>query len=215
MALTSWSGFYDYIMPHLQGVQNNLVDLALRNVCIDFCQQTGIHLDWQAAQDIVGNTANYNLSTAVTGCEVYQVKTAWADGKPLAFAPLDALNSRNTYWRDETAPAAEGFTQEVPNVIVLWPTPTTDVTNGLIVLNSLCPTRASTGLTDWIASRYMDALANGAVGQLMAMPAKPWTDPATANFYTTLYEAAKTRATIDVNRSLTRGALSATLRPAA
>jgi hypothetical protein len=212
--MTVWSGFYDHILPEVNGVLPASVDFVLRQICIDFCQETGVHTSEVTPINVVALTAEYTLTSTVTGTEPYQVKAAWFDGTPLDLAPIDTLNAAPDYWPNVTATTSTAFTQKQPDKIILYPTPDTAVTAGLRVELILRPTQSSTGLTDWIATRYMRELACGVKGRLMAQSDKPWSRPDQAAYYLGLYEAAKTRATIDVNRSFMRSTLSVRPRPA-
>lgn len=214
MALTAWSSFYDHILGEVNGVTPAMVDFQLRSICIEFCEETGIHATEVTPINVVADTAAYTLTSPVTGTEPYQIKAAWYDDTPLDIAPIDALNASSTYWGSETATTASAYTQKQPNEIILYPNPTVSVTAGLRVEILLRPTLASTGLTDWIATRYMRQIAAGVKGRLMMMPDRPWTRPDFAMKYQAEFEAAKTRAAIDANRSLMRSALAARPRPA-
>lgn len=211
--MTAWAGFYDHIMPEASGVTSATVDFMLRQIAIDFCQETGIHTAEVAPINVVANTAEYALTSPVSETEPYQVKAAWYDGTPLDLAPIDALNAASDYWPGGASKTPTAFTQKQPDKLILYPKPDTSLTAGLRVELILRPTQASTGLTTWIAERYMRELACGVKGRLMSQPDKPWTRPDFASYYTGLYEAAKTRATVDANRSFMRSALSARPRP--
>lgn len=212
--MTAWASFYDHVLPEVNGVTPALVDFTLRQICIDFCRETGVHTAEVTPINVVANTAEYTLTSPVSETEPYQVKGAWFDGTPLDFAPIDALNAAPDYWPDVASTTPSAFTQKEPSKLILYPKPDTALTAGLRVELILQPTLISTGLTTWIAERYIRDLACGVKGRLMAQPDKPWTRPEQSSYYTTLYEAAKTRATIDVNRSFMRSALSVRPRPA-
>lgn len=212
---TTWASFYDHILPEVNGVTPAQVDFVLRQVCIEFCEQTGIHSVEVDAIDVVADTATYELTSPVDETEPYQIKAAWFDDRPMDVAPLDALASANPYWGSLTATAAVAYFQRQPDEIILYPIPDTAVTDGLRVEVLLRPTADATGLTGWVANRYVRQLAAGAKARLMAMPDRPWTRPDFAAVYQSEFLDAKTRAKIDANRSLTRATLSARPRPAA
>lgn len=213
--MTAWADFYDHILPDVNGVTSAVVDFTLRQVCIEFCERSGIHSTQVTAMDIVADTAAYSLTSPVSGTEPYQVKAVWFDGRPLDMAPMDALASVNPYWATEESAESWAYTQRQPDQIILYPIPTEAVTAGLRVEVLLRPTQDASGLTDWIAGRYMRQLAAGVKARLMAQPNRPWTNVEYAAVYNAEYRDALTRATIDANRSLMRAALSVRMRPAA
>lgn len=212
---SSWATFYDYILPEVSGVTPAQVDFVLRQVCIEFCERTGIHSVEVTPINVVADTATYGLTSPVDETEPHRIKAAWFNNRPLDMAPLDALNSANPHWAEESSKEAWAYTQRQPNEIILYPTPDEALTGGLRVEVLLRPIAAATGLTGWIANRYVMQLAAGVKGRLMAQPDKPWSRPEHAAVYLAEYRSALTRAAIDANRSLTRAALSVRQRPAA
>lgn len=212
--MTVWASFYDHILPELNGITPAVVDFTLRDVCRDFCEETGVHATEVTAINVVAGTSAYTLTSPVSGTEPHRIKAAWFNGHPLHMAPEDALNASSDYWPDSTSTEPWAYTQKQPDQIILYPEPDTAVTDGLRVQIILKPTTDSTGLTDWIALRYMRQLAHGVKARLMAQPGRPWTNPDFAAYHNALYESAKTLATIDANRSFTRGALTVAMRPA-
>ncbi len=215
MALTLWSNFYDHILPDVNGVTSAIVDFHLRQVAIDFCEQTGIHAAEVTPINVVAGTATYTLTSPVPETEPYRVKAAWYNSRPLDIAPIDVLNGMNTYWPDQTGSESWCYTQKQPDEIMLFPEPDTSLANGLRVELILRPTQASTGLTDWVATRYMRVISAGVKARLMFMPGRPWSHPEMAPSLFAEYTAGRALAELDSNRSLTRGVLSVAMRPAA
>ena len=212
---TSWASFYDHILPEVNGVAPAQVDFMLRQVAIEFCERTCLHVATLDAIDVVADTATYDLTSNVDETEVYMVKAAWFDGRPLDIAPQDVLASANPRWTTDESTESWAYTQKNPDEIILYPIPTEAVTDGLVVEAILRPTAEATGLTGWVANRYTRQLAAGVKARLMAQPNRPWTNVEYAAIYNNEYQAALTRGTADANRSLTRAALSVRPRPAA
>lgn len=213
MALITWDAFYDHILPELNGVTPGMVDLELRQVCIDFCEQTGIYTAEVTPINVVAGTASYALTTTEEEAEAYRIKAAWFDSRPLDYAPIDALNSYNQYWPSLTSTESYAYTQKQPDTVILFPKPDTALTGGLRVELILRPAQDSTGLIDWVATRYMRALAAGVKARLMAQPDRPWSRPDYAANYGAEYVSARSLAEVDVNRSFVRSALSVRPRP--
>lgn len=208
MALTTWSSFYDHILPEVNGVLPAVVDFELRQVAIDFCEQTGVHTAEVAPIDVVGGTAAYTLTSLVAGTEPYRIKAAWYNNRPLDLAPIEALNDYSQYWPSQTDVEARCYTQKQPDQIILFPQPNTSLSGGLRVELILRPTQASTGLTDWIANRYMRVICAGVKARLMSMSDRPWSRPDFAAAFAVEYVSGRGLAEIDANRSFIRSALS-------
>jgi hypothetical protein len=220
--MTAWANFYDYILPEVNSATPGVVDRLLREIAIDFCERSCILTEEADLIDVVANTATYTLVPLSEAggsppglVEPYKVKAAWFDNTPLNIATVDALNSFSSYWGADTAVEATAYSQKVPSEIILYPKPTQSLTNGLRVELIVRPTMGSTGLADWVAERYMECLAYGVKGRLMAQPNRPWTNPEYSSYYTGLYNAARSKAAIEANNSLMRSALSVRQRPAA
>lgn len=213
--MATWASYYNYILPDLMGVPTAVVDFELRRVCRDLCEQALVHSEEVTPINVVANTATYTLAPVTAETEPVIVKSAWYNDAVLDKAPMDILGDAMSQWQDVSSTSPYAYTQRRPDQITLFPVPSEALTAGLRVEINLRPSLAATGLTDWIATNYIYAIADGVKGKLMAQPGKPWTNPELSAYHTGLYEAAKTRATVDANRSFTRAVLSARPRPAA
>jgi hypothetical protein len=212
--MTAFSAFYDRILPELQGVTTAVVDDMLRQVAIEFCEETEVHCTEVTAIDVVAGTAEYTLTSPVSSTEACRIKAAWYNGVPLHIASETVLNGSTEYWRDLTSTQPWAYTQKSPDKIILFPEPEESLAGGLRVLIVLRPTLAATTITDWVATRYMRCLGYGVKGRLMAQPAKPWTNPDLATYNLAMYEASKGHAAADARRSFAPGALTVRMRPA-
>lgn len=209
-----WTAFYDYILPDLNGVSQALVSHTLRNVVIEFCNETLIYVYDLPEIDVVAGTAEYAITSDVSGTEVVMAKAAWVNDVPLAFAPLEALNSKYGGWTGDTSQQPLSFTQKTSTAIILYPEPDTAYTDGLKVQVALRPTLAATGLVDWLATKYIQQLSAGCKGKLMAQPGRPWTNMELAQYNLSIFASAINDAKIETSRSLTRAVLSVRMRPA-
>lgn len=212
-SIIAWSDFYDYVVPELPGIQLPLVDHWLRQISIEFCQETCVHTARVTPIDILADTSTYDLTSPVDETEPYLVKAAWYDDIPLDIAPVDVLNRYYSYWPDVTDTQPSCYTHTRPDQITLYPTPDTALSGGLKVELVLRPTLVSTGLADWVFTRHVRDIAVGVKGRLMEMPGKPWTNLQLAAAYLGDYRKAKTAATSAVNRSFARSVLSVQPRP--
>jgi hypothetical protein len=212
--MITWDAFYDYILPEINGLSQDVADAYLRRAAIDFFEETLTHVITLPAINVVAGTSEYTLVSTVTETEPVQVKAAWCGNLALRFATLEVLNESGTYWRSHTSSAAYGFTQFRPDQITLYPKPDTNIADALVVQLALAPTLTATWLDDWVAGTYREEIVNGAKAMLMAMPNRPWTDSDRSNYYKSIFEYGKTVAKADSNRSFTRAALTVAPRPA-
>ena len=96
------------------------------------------------------------------------------------------------------------------NSIRLFPIP--DERINLRLTGVLKPSRAATGVEDWIYETWADAIVSGTIARLALIPGKEWTDPGLAEINNRQYQKAVTHARIRDARGVHR---SVVLRPAA
>lgn len=214
--MTAWAAFFDYVLPEVPGVSQEVAEHHIRLAAIEFCRDTGIYVHRLPAINVVASTAAYTLTSDVAQHEVAFVRAAWYDTTRLDEGPRDALNDMSsTNWTTVAADTPRAYTQTVREQITLHPTPSASLTGGLVVEVALMPTLTATSLADWVADEYMEGIASGAKARLMAMPQVPWASPDHSGYHRTLFNAAKADARIEVNRSLMRSKLMVRQRPAA
>jgi len=207
-----WTDFHNEMLPTLPGVPAELVNQQLRITAIDFCTATYAYKAASAPVDIVSGTAAYPLVSPDSGTEIVALDAVWVNERPVHPTTDTALSAAYTYWPGETAEQARSYLQVRPDQVVLFPQPSLGVTSGLKMRLVLRPTRTSTGLVDWFATRYFDTLVAGAKARLCAMPSKPWTDTNAAQMNAASYAAGRIDAVVDRNRGFTTGTLQVVMR---
>jgi hypothetical protein len=147
---------------------------------------------------------------------VTQVHTGWFDGAELEPASEDKLRQVYPDW-----PTAEGaprfILSETPLSFRVVPKPdAASAGTGRITLRVvLQPARDATGIDDWVFNKWVEAIAAKAKADLMAMPAKPWTNPAMSVYYESVYQRELGDAVREVNRGMGRAQTRVQMRPAA
>lgn len=201
-----WIDAYDLVMPELPGIHVSLVDLHLRMISIELCRDTQVWIETLDPIDVVANTATYALNTpaAVDDAAIAMVKWAWYGTRPITFSTLEELGQLSSYWPDDTANEPTNYTQQAQDTLTLYPKPLLASTGALKMKAALMPSLNATGIPDWIGQKYIQDIAFGTKAVLMAMFGKPWSNPDGSVYYRNLFEASKTKATIDSNRSFTR-----------
>ena len=199
-----WSGFYDYVLPEVAGITNDLVDIYLRRSAIEFCEETSVYSADHDPISLIAGIAEYDLEPPEPQTDIVSVKKAWVGDASISYVSQDTLNQRPTYWPDEEAPRPTAFTQQTQTSVIVFPKPTEALRNGLKMKVMLRPALDAAGIVDWMATKYIQEITDGAKAMLMAMPNKPWSQPDGAAVYRAQFEAGKTRATIEAQRSFTR-----------
>lgn len=203
--MVKWETFYDLILPEVPGVSTDLVKLHLRQTAIEFFEESGVFNVMLDPISVNANIAEYDLDNPDSTVDIAQIKQVWFGSKKLDPTTFDELGQAPDTWMDRKAEEPTNYTQEAQNTIRLFPTPTKSLRNGLRVRVALRPSLTAAGLEDWVATKYIQELCAGVKAVLMEMSNKPWSNPGDGAKYRALYESAKTRATVDANKSFTRG----------
>lgn len=207
-----WSGFYDYVLPEVTGVSTDLVDIYLRRAAIEFCEETSVYIADHDPISVIKGIAEYDLEAPEAETDIVVVKKAWIENTPLDYISQDTLNQRMSYWPSDEGSRPVAFTQQTQTSIIIYPKPTEPVKNGIKMKVVLRPTLTAKGIVDWMATKYIQEISDGAKAMLMAMANKPWSMPDGAATYRAQFEAGKTRATIEGLRSFTRASQQVQLK---
>jgi hypothetical protein len=204
-----WNNFYDYTIPELPGIDTALLDTSLRDVAIDFCEQTWCIVTALDSISTVAGTYEYQLDSTESGMEVFAIKMAWIDSAPVAAESMDDLWGANTDWRTYQGKPLYYAQQDFQNIL-LYPVP--DAVYTLDTVGALRPTINSLGVPDRMFADYRKVIVAGAKANLMAQPTKPWSNPQLADFYAKQYQGGITSATVLVNRARARATLQVRYR---
>jgi hypothetical protein len=207
-----WSAFYDFVLPELNGVPTDLVDIYLRRAAIEFCEETSVYVADHDPISLIKGIAEYDLETPETETDIVSVKKAWVGNAPIDYLSQDTLNQRMSYWPADEATQPTAFTQQTQTSIIVYPKPTESFRNGLKMKVVLRPSLNATQIADWVATKYIQEITDGAKAMLMAMENKPWSSPSGEAKYRAQFEAGKTRATIEALRSFTRASQQVQLK---
>jgi hypothetical protein len=199
-----WSAFYPYVLSECDRVMLDVADLYIRQAAIEFCEETAVYTADHDPITLIKGISEYDLDPPESETDIVLVKKAWVGDAQIEYVSQDTLNQRPVYWPGETAPRPTAFTQQTQTSLIVFPKPTESLTNGMKLKVVLRPTLTATGIADWVGSKYVQEISAGAKAMLMDMVNKPWTSHEGAAKYRAQFEAAKTRATIEGQRSFTR-----------
>lgn len=173
--MANWEAWYDEVLPDVPGCPQNVAKNAIRNAAIEFCERTYVYVVDHPAIDVVADVGAYAWSPAAD-LKVVRPDSVWFQGSPLDPVTRSDLSDMYTDWT-----AAKGtpryFVQERVDQLILVPKPVATVTGAVTAKVSVAPSRASTSIPDFLWERYLEDIAAGAKGRLMAMAGKPYTNP--------------------------------------
>jgi hypothetical protein len=200
-----WTAFYDWVNPEVPGVPAELVSMHARSIAIDFFDTAGIYVADSDPVVLTANVATYDLD-APANYDVARIQTLWYNGVELTPKGEQDFKALFGQWTTQTGNPTF-FLQETQADFRLVPCPdatavaTCSTVNMRVVLR---PSRGSAGIEDWIFDKWVETMAYGIKWRLMAMPAKPFSNPQLATYNQGLYRAGTDDAIRDVSRGLTR-----------
>jgi hypothetical protein len=200
-----WSDFYDLVLPHVPNCPDVAVDIALRQSAITFCEQSKAWTYTYPDIAVAIGVSQYSYNPPDQSAVDTVIHAEFSDCEIGVNVSENNLPIRD--WRDQT-----GTPQYVlggSTGITLVPSPDIDGTLSLIV--TLKPSPTAIGVDDTIYNEYREALAYGAVAQLMISPKKPYSNPQLAAYYQELFIIKTGQAGIRSDRNYTREPLRTTI----
>lgn len=211
------SDLYPFVLPDVPGCPTPLVDKAIRNTVIDFCEDTRAWRADLAALDIVTDQALYTLIPLAETRVITLVYVAHED-YPLTAKSEDQLDrewprlnyayayeshytEQGTPWRQVKDAQATYYYQPARHTLRLVPIPDTSKVGALRVRAALKPTPTANTFSQEVFDDYYQVLAAGALYHLQTMPGKDWSDGNAAALNVQRYREGKTMARGDLYRS--------------
>lgn len=160
---------YDDLLPlmllDLNGCDEKLMLLALRQAGRDFCKQSESWIyEFPAVNVVLGQTDYEYIAPYMSNIH----RIVWVK-------------------YDNTELELEDYTFVEEKTLVLTNTPTSNITDGLEVKVILRPKISSEQLPSWFLERYAEYIMAGAKSYLMMMPSKPFTNANLSDFYKKIY----------------------------
>lgn len=217
--MKSLGAFLPWVAPHVPGASDPLIEQAVRDACIEFCDATNI-VQRVEVQGVLAGEPQYVVSAPQQQRLVAVLQVAY-NSNPLKYAPIDTVEHgaalRAGY--DAVVDPARGtpmtYYQTTPgdDAIYLWPVPDTEVSDALAVRASFAPTRTATQVEDELFDDWLTEIVSGALARLMIIPAQPFTNPKLALEHERAFRAGVGAANAEARRGTGRGGLFVKPRP--
>lgn len=140
---------------------------AVRN----FCRESYYYQQGMTINQVSGQ-ASYSLAPSNSD-EVVTILAVEQSGSSLKQYMGAELN--------DSSFSGAGYQFEPPSYLVIAPTPTASVTNGLELRLALQPPEGTTTLPDSIYRNFKEAIAAGALSVILSMQNEVWTNPTLAS----------------------------------
>lgn len=190
---TPLENFLPYLNIQVDGVPRPFMMDALRQTCVEFCQQSLLFRETLAEYPLSADVNEYELEPSLCDSEVCRVLNVWVNGSLIPAVTVDTGIRLDT-GSDADAPRA--YYLLTPSVLVLTPTPS--ATGTLVVEIAYQPADDADEVPEPLYTRYRELIVRGAAARLLMMPNRPWTNVEHAALYRKLFwQALQTTARAD------------------
>lgn len=166
----------------VDGVPRVFVISALRQTCIEFCEQSLLFREKLATMRTSADVGEYELEPSMCDSEVCRILNVWVNGSLLsACTPDQGVRAAASMAADH--PVA--YYALEPHLLQLTPIPS--VAADLEVEIAFAPAFDAENVPDPLYTRHREPIVRGAASRLMLMPKRPWTDFEAARAYRALY----------------------------
>lgn len=207
-AMKPLADFYSRLQPRLPGVSVPLMNQALLDSAVLFCQRSlALRADLEPIVTQVG-VDEYHVDN-FGQVQPYKVMGVRCDGEALHL-------TNGVYWVRPTTHRGRPHTASVDNldgelVVTLDKLP--DDAYQIVVSAAMAPSRTATALPDQFMTQWLDALILGALGALQKMRGQPFHDDMLAQRDDMRAHAETNRARTDALRGSITGSLRVAPRP--
>ena len=196
--------FSFYVRSEVQGAPDFIIERAVRDSAIDFCQRTGVYIPEPERVTIIAGVNEYAV-TLPTGTELNHIIDIYDNNTPLQPTSYTELLMR---LGDETERGTPRYYSQRDNTdFYLAPIP--DKADTVRVIYSVKPTSTSTSMPDTIGKENREAIVHGALYRLQMMSGQPFSNPGAAQMNSQLFEKAVGRVTRQVKYGFSGGKLTA------
>jgi len=208
MSEVTYDNFLVEVMPYVKDVPEVVALQAIRNACIEFCQETRYiqeHLDYMAG---IAGIGLYDLAPNTGTYKIADIIEAWYGDQFLVPRAIEQLTQiyRTTDWN-----TLQGnpyyYYRPSSQEVRLVPSPKVTEANKIRILAALKPSRASTGVREEIYERFLEDIAYGARARLYNTPNQPYYDLKTSLEYMKRFNDVIADVRTQVNKGLTRASV--------
>lgn len=199
MTPVSYDAFLPEVLPECAGIPEPLAINAVRNAAIDFCRRTLIWNEVQDAEVYTAGVGTYDLGGSASATPVFVFSVNLDENRVIRPRPVDEVVSARPAWATRTG-NVEFFMQMDPTTFSMISVPETSGTYRAHV--AYAPTRNSGTCNNLLFNAYLETIKAGALYRLKSMPGQPWSDPASAKEYRTLFNVGCSGAIADRLRGI-------------
>lgn len=203
--MTPLSSFTSRVAPHALTAPDVLIEQAVLDTCIDFCERTLIVRATLDPFNTSPGVQEYDLEATDSSLTVARLMRAWLGTQELrpwsedqVSDPFAFQSSVTGYTRPTGTP--NFFDEPEPGTIGFYPAP--DAAYPVAIRAALKPLRSATVVPDVLFENWANAIADGALARIFTMPA--YLQANLAGAHQALYVAAANAAALEARRGRNR-----------
>lgn len=173
--------FLPSIMPYAPGCPEPTAFAAIITAAQTFSERTRL---WRSTATLDVTPDSASLVTVPVGAELFEIESARFGGRDLKPISLSDLDTYHPGWRDLDNGDARWLTQTEPGSVLLVP----GSTGALSLSTLLRPTDKADQLPD-LFGQYTQVIADGALADILMLPAQSYSDPQRAQFYAQRFDS--------------------------
>jgi len=209
MTAVSYEVFLPEVMPYVHDVPEIVAVQAIRNACIEFCEET--HYLQENLDPITGikDIGLYDLDANDSNYKVVEIMQAYYGDQLMIPKSQEQLNQiyRTSNWETLSGNPYYYFRTRAGEIRLVTK-PTVTEANKLNVKAAIAPKRASTTVDEEMFERFLEYISYGARARLYNTPNQPYYDPKTDMEYTKRFYDATNEVRTRVYKGLTRTAVN-------
>lgn len=183
------STFMQELLPYTPGAVRAVVKRAIRRTAREFYRQTFAWRDVRAGLSLTPGQSAVGASYQDNAVDIVAILSVEIDGRPLQ--PLSRRPPDGTYnYAEPMAYYMASSTDTTSGAFILVPGTTAGVAGTLAYEMALAPNLTADYFPDMTQYLYYEAIVDGALGKLLAQPAKPYSNPTLAQYHLKRFRAA-------------------------
>lgn len=208
MSEVTYDNFLIEVMPYVRDVPEVVAIQAIRNACIQFCQETRFIQENLDAMSGISELSKYDLVPNDGTYKIADVVEVWYGDSFLVPKSIEQLTQiyRSTNWNTLGGNPYYYF-RPSSQEIQLVPYPQVTETGKIRIRAALTPSRLSTGVRQEIYERFLEDIAYGARARLYNTPNQPYYDAKTSFQYLKRFNDVIADVRTQVNKGLTRASV--------
>jgi len=188
MSDISYELFLPHVLPYVPNAPDIQVVNAVRNTCIEFCQNTLVLQQDLDAISTVAGVGDYDIDVP-SGYTLTQVVSLYYKLSRLERKSQTELEKLYTRDWQQISGTPKCFTMLTPAVVTLVLNPSESAANALTGRIAYVPSRASLTIDPDLLERYAEHISFGTLFRLLTTPNEPYTDMQSAAYYGTKFRS--------------------------